>query len=159
MKVPCKTILLFLLAGLSLNHVIAQEQFNGKSKDIHAIQKQISLFSGYVMASDYEQIANAYTPDGKLFPPNKGILEGHDQIKAYWTLPEGVSIIYHKITPQGITVTGKEAYDYGYYEGTTRKANGEEVSWRGKYVIVWKKIGKEWKIYLDGWNRIVDDNK
>ena len=61
---------------------------------------------------------------------------------------------FHKITPKEIKVVGNEAYDYGYYEGTTLRANGSESNWKGKYVIIWKKVAGEWKIYLDIWNRI-----
>jgi ketosteroid isomerase-like protein len=39
-------------------------------------------------------------------------------------------------------------------KGKTQQADGSEVSWRGKYVIVWHKRQGEWKIYLDIWNRV-----
>lgn len=64
--------------------------------------------------------------------------------------------IAHKISPQEIKIIGNEAYDYGYYEGTTRFSDGKEKSGKGKYVIVWKKVENEWKIYLDIWNRIAE---
>ena len=69
-------------------------------------------------------------------------------------MPEGVKTSNHKITPIEITVVGDTAYDYGYYEGTTLKATAEKSSWKGKYVIVWKRVGTEWKMYLDIWNSI-----
>lgn len=96
----------------------------------------------------------AYTDDAKIFPNNMDIIEGRDAIITYWTLPEGVETIYHKITPEEIKILGNEAYDYGYYEGKTKRADGSELKWKGKYVIIWKKINEEWKIYLDIWNRI-----
>ena len=101
---------------------------------------------------------SCYTVDGKIFPNNLEIIEGREKIKKYWTQPEGVKTIAHKVTPSELKIIGKEAYDYGYYEGTTRLANGDEVSWKGKYVIVWKKVGKDWKIYLDIWNSIKPRN-
>jgi len=80
------------------------------------------------------------------------IIAGEKNIKKYWTLPEGVKILKHKITPLEIKVIKKYAYDYGYYEGETLTAEGKTVAWKGKYVIVWKKVGKNWKMYLDIWN-------
>jgi ketosteroid isomerase-like protein len=63
-------------------------------------------------------------------------------------------VLHHKSIPEEIEVMGSTAYDVGYYEGRTKKVNGEEESWRGKYVIVWKKEGGDWKMYLDIWNPV-----
>ena len=130
------------------------QHFVGKQKEINKILTNIEQFSGYIMESDYEKIAGAYTDNGKIFPGNTMILEGKALIEDYWRLPEGTSITYHKVTPSEIKIMGKEAYDYGYYEGRTKRSNGEEVAWKGKYVIVWRKVNKDWKIYLDIWNRV-----
>jgi len=53
-----------------------------------------------------------------------------------------------------ITIIKKTAYDYGYYEGETIMKDGSSSKWKGKYMIIWKKVGKDWKIYLDIWNSI-----
>ncbi|MDO1502360.1 nuclear transport factor 2 family protein [Winogradskyella maritima] len=147
-----KTIQLLLLALLCFNQIEAQT-LKGNKKDIKTILKNTENFSKYVMASDYEKIASSYTEDAKIFPNNTKILEGEDIIK-YWTLPEGLSTSYHKITQTEITVIEDTAYDYGYYEGKTKNAKGEESAWKGKYVIVWKKINGHWKMYLDIWNAV-----
>ena len=147
-------ILLTIVVMLSLGELGLSQQYIGKQKEIDQILSSIEKFSGYVMASNYDKIADSYTEDGKIFPNNREIIEGRALIKEYWKLPEGVKISYHKITPSEIKIKGKEANDYGYYEGRTQRSNGEEVSWKGKYVIVWKKVEKEWKMYLDIWNRV-----
>lgn len=120
------------------------------------ILSNIKDFSISVMSSDYPSVGMAYTVDAKIFPNNMDIIQGREAIIEYWTLPEGLQTKYHNITPEEIKVLGNEAYDYGYYEGTTRRSDGSEVSWKGKYVIVWRKIDQEWKIYLDIWNGIKD---
>lgn len=150
MKYTTKIILALAL----FNQVQAQTQvLNGNKKDIGIILKNTADFSKYVMSSNYEMIAASYTDDAKIFPNNMKILEGKDIIK-YWTLPEGISTSYHKITQSEITITKDTAYDYGYYEGKTKNSKGEEKTWGGKYVIVWKKINGDWKMYLDIWNNI-----
>ena len=105
------------------------------------------------MASDYKKIADSYTEDAKIFPNNSIILEG-DAIIAYWTLPEGINTIYHKITQTEISIIKDTAYDYGYYQGKTKHKDGSISTWKGKYVIVWKKVDSHWKMYLDIWNKI-----
>jgi len=120
-----------------------------------SILKNAEKFSGYVMASDYNNIDASYTRDAKIFPNNMKIVEGED-IKKYWVLPEGYKTSHHKIFPEEITVIDDTAYDYGYYEGKTINPEGEESSWKGKYVIVWKKEDGNWKMYLDIWNNVRD---
>ncbi|QLG46983.1 YybH family protein [Costertonia aggregata] len=147
-----KAIQLLILAFLCFNQIEAQV-LNGNKQDIQTILKNTENFSKYVMASDYRKIASSYTQDAKIFPNNTKILEGEDIIK-YWTLPEGLSTSYHKITQSEITIIKDTAYDYGYYEGKTKHKDGHISSWKGKYVIVWKKINGDWKMYLDIWNNI-----
>ncbi len=144
-----RRIVIIVVALLSFKQV-ASQTFNGNEKDIEIILKNTKDFSKYVMASNYKLIEASYTKDAKIFPNNSEILTGDDILK-YWTLPEGVSISYHKIFQEEVTVTGDTAYDYGYYEGITKSEQGEQ-SWRGKYVIVWKKVDNDWKMYLDIWN-------
>lgn len=132
----------------------AGQTYSGNQKDIDQILENIKDFSSYVNSSNYAMIGSSYTKDAKIFPQKGDIIVGVKDILKYWHLPEGVKTNNHKITPVEITVVGDTAYDHGYYEGTTLKANGEESSWKGKYVIVWKRVGTEWKIYLDIWNSI-----
>lgn len=149
-----KMLIVCLLLGFA--QIGFTQTYSGNPKQINKILENIRQFSSFVVASDYDNIAASYTTDGKIFPNNLEIITGRDAIRKYWVLPEGVRTITHKLTPTEIKIIGKEAYDYGYYEGTTRQANGNEVSWRGKYVIVWKRVGKDWKMYLDIWNNIAD---
>lgn len=147
-------LLIILLAIMSFSNSEGQT-FNGNKEDIQKILKNTKAFSEYVMASDYEKIAASYTEDAKIFPNGTQILEGNDIIK-YWTLPEDISTTFHKITQTEITIIEDTAYDYGYYEGKTKHKDGRISSWKGKYVIVWKKVDNDWKMLLDIWNSVKD---
>ncbi|MFK7923940.1 MAG: DUF4440 domain-containing protein [Bacteroidia bacterium] len=130
------------------------QTYTGDEQDIESILDNITSFSKSVMAGDEAAIAAAYTEDAKIFPNNRDIIAGQKKIQAYWKPQEGYSVTHHKITPSEIKILGDEAYDYGYYEGTSQGPDGKSANWKGKYVIVWKKIDGEWKIYLDIWNNI-----
>ncbi|GJM34195.1 MAG: hypothetical protein DHS20C18_31960 [Saprospiraceae bacterium] len=121
------------------------------------IRHNIAAFSKALMEQNYDAVVAAYTNDGKIFPGGRDILRGEAAIREYWTPKAGSTYrtSYHHITPEEIVIKGDTAYDYGYYEGKSINNEGKESSWKGKYVIVWKRVGKkEWKIYLDIWNRI-----
>ncbi|MFP4847267.1 YybH family protein [Winogradskyella sp. PE311] len=120
--------------------------------DFDIINKNIKAFSQAYINSDANALANMYTEDGKIFPNNRMIMSGKPNIKSYWIIPDGVKILHHKVTPSEIHIENNIAYDYGYYEGKTLTKDKKELSWQGKYIIVWKKINGDWKIYLDIWN-------
>ena len=141
---------------LSLGTNLLAQEYVGDEGDIQAILENVKAFSENVMNSDYDLIAEAYTEDAKIFPNNRDIIEGRQAIKEYWILPSGVRTSHHQITPEEIKIMGDEAYDYGYYQGRTKRQDGSEASWKGKYVIVWRKIEEDWKMYLDIWNSIRD---
>ena len=145
---------LTLISFLFFSCTICSQNFQGNQEDIDMILANIKNFSNSVMNSDYESIGAAYTDDAKIFPDNREIIQGREAIVRYWILPEGVQTKHHKITPEEITVIENMAYDYGYYEGITLKSDGTESSWKGKYVIIWKKIKQDWMMYLDIWNSI-----
>lgn len=147
-----KCLIVFIFLFISVN-LMGQFYF-GKEKDIQKILDNTASFSQHYMNSEPAKIAACYTIDGKIFPGKSKIIEGLEDIEKRWTIPEDVKILKHKVTPSEIRIVKKYAYDYGYYEGETLKANGETVPWQGKYVIVWKKVDKDWKIYLDIWNTV-----
>ena len=146
---------LFTISALFiLQYGAISQTYKGDKKQIDEILSNIKNFSSYVVTANYKKLSEAYTSDAKIFPSNMKIQAGTEPIINYWKLPDGLAIIHHKIMPEEITIVENTAYDYGYYEGTTKKANGEASNWKGKYVIVWKKIDNNWKIYLDIWNGI-----
>ena len=119
----CNITILFLSSLLTLtfccNSLKAQTivKKEGNKSDVNKILNNIKNFSEHIMASNYQEIGNAYTLEAKIFPYSKEIIAGRENIIKYWVLPKGVRTNYHKITPKEIKVTGKEAYNYGYYEG------------------------------------------
>ncbi|WP_299135081.1 DUF4440 domain-containing protein [uncultured Tenacibaculum sp.] len=147
--------LLIYISLLFLSIKVANSQtYIGKEKQIKQILENTKNFSKYVNTSNYKMIGECYTTDAKIFPQRGNILEGKKAIVKYWTLPEGIKTIQHKITQHEIRIVKNTAYDYGIYEGTTVKKDGKKTSWKGKYVIVWKKVAGNWKIYLDIWNSL-----
>ena len=129
-------------------------QYNSNDGDKNKILESIESFSQAYMNADYDALAESYTTDAKIFPGNSPIIEGRESIKERWIIKDGSKVLHHKITPNEIKIIGQHAYDYGTYAGKSLLANGAETEWKGKYVIVWKKVNNKWKIYLDIWNRV-----
>ena len=118
-----------------------------------AIQAASNAFSKAYLSKDVEAMMAMYTADAKIFPNNRDILSG-EELKLYWTPREnGSSVTHHKIISEYIKFFGNYAHDYGYFEGKTKTSDGSTNSWKGKYVVVWRKEDGQWKMFLDIWNR------
>lgn len=149
-----KKLATYTVQDLKINVPIPDQIF-GKAELI--IRQNIKDFSAALMRQDYDFVTNAYTTDAKIFPGNAKILEGHEKIRDYWIPEEGSKnkVLYHKISLEELKILGTEAYDYGYYEGKSTDVIGNERSWKGKYVIVWKEVAPDvWKMHLDIWNKV-----
>ncbi len=122
-----------------------------KEKILEASKK----FSEAYIRKDYDTMASAYTSDAKLFPLNTDIIIGTAAIKKRWM--QGTSqILEHQMKPEEVNFMGNYAYDYGYYQGISKAEDGTKTPFKGKYVVVWKKVEDDWKMYLDIWNRLAN---
>ena len=125
-----------------------------KLSDEEQIRAVAKSFSVAYLKQDYEAITKIYTNNAKIFPNNTPIIKGYEAIKKRWSGSSGYTPIEHEIIPEEIVVLGDTAHDYGIYKGKNKNDDGTEVTYKGKYVVIWKKVGNEWKMYLDIWNRI-----
>ena len=118
------------------------------------ILEQARKFSQAYIDMDTKTIAMMYTEDAKLFPGGSDIIAGRTAIEKRWQFAEGSKNLHHKLSPVEVKIMEHYAYDYGYYEGSTVDAGGKQTDFKGKYVVIWKKVDGVWKMYLDIWNRI-----
>lgn len=134
--------------------VYPTQTFKGDAKELEKIKTNISRFSSAYMQGQTEELVKLYTSDAGLLPGNGDIVKGEAAIRKFWKIPQGQKILLHVVTPLEIEVVENTAYDHGYFEGETLFADGKKSKWYGKYVIAWKKVNGEWKIYLDSWSRL-----
>ena len=93
-------------------------------------------------------IAKMYAKGAKLLPPNAPILKGRG-IAAFWQDALEMGIKGVKLKSQEVEVMGGTAIEVGTY--VLSGADGDAVD-EGKYMVVWKKDGKAWKLYRDIFN-------
>ena len=148
-----KVVLLICTLALCLS--TAAQTYTGDQQDVDEILRQVDAWSEYYVNGEVRKLAGLYTEDGKIMPNNADIITGRDAIAERFQLKDAVVAIHHKVTPEEIVIENETAYDHGYYEGATKDETGLESPFRGKYVIVWKKVDGTWLIYLDIWNRIL----
>ena len=99
---------------------------------------------------DFAGVASLYTEDATAFPPGSAIVKGRAAIAAMWkSIAEQVSD--PKVTALEVTPLGPSAArEIGTLSLKTKGPTPHEVT--GKYVVIWEKVGSDWKLATDIWN-------
>jgi uncharacterized protein (TIGR02246 family) len=115
--------------------------------DIDAVNaKWVEFFN----KGDFAGIASLYTEDAIAFPPGSGMVKGRVAIGEMWkSMAEKVGD--PKLTTLDVKSLGPSAArEIGTFSLKTKGATSQEVT--GKYVVVWEKVGNDWKLATDIWN-------
>jgi uncharacterized protein (TIGR02246 family) len=121
--------------------------------DEQAIRGQVDRWLKLLKAKDAAGIAQLYTDDGAVMPPNGSIGKGHEAIQKWWASLMQTPGIDLTFAPEQIIVaqSGDMALDRGTYKLTVAP-NGKPQRDTGKYVVVWRKVGGTWKAAADIFN-------
>jgi len=99
---------------------------------------------------DFAGVASLYTSDATAFPPGSPMVQGGAAIGAMWkSMAEKVSD--PKLTTLDVKSFGPSAArEIGTFSLKTTAPSPQELT--GKYVVVWEKVGNDWKLAADIWN-------
>jgi uncharacterized protein (TIGR02246 family) len=99
---------------------------------------------------DFDGVASLYTADATAFPPGSAMVKGRAAISAMWkgmadqmTDPKVTTIDVKRLGPAA-------AREIGTFSLKAKSSPPKEVT--GKYVVVWEKVGRDWKLANDIWN-------
>jgi len=125
----------------------------GGSADEAAIRGQVDRWLQLVKAKDAAGIAALYAEDGAVMPPNAPIGKGRAAIEQTWaSMIQAPGFELTFVSDQIIvSSSGDLALDRGTYN-LSMAPDGTKQSDTGKYVVVWRKIGGEWKAAADIFN-------
>ncbi|MBI1198897.1 MAG: DUF4440 domain-containing protein [Phenylobacterium sp.] len=117
--------------------------------DQQAIIDRDAHWNDVLAAHDVDGVVAIYADDASLMPPNSPRAEGPG-IRAVWTALLGAPGMKLVLKAEQVTVakSGEIAIDRGTYVLDMAGAPQDH----GKYVVVWKKVGGEWKAFHDIFN-------
>ncbi|KYG82431.1 YybH family protein [Roseivirga echinicomitans] len=125
-------------------------------QETKAILEASKAFSQAYMDKDLEKQMTYYTDDIVNIPGNRPMLIGKEAVANYWRQSGNAKVIAHKSTPSELEIIGNMAKDYGYYEGRSVR-DGDTTSFRGHYLITWKKGDDgQWRMSADMWAGLND---
>ncbi len=116
--------------------------------EISAVQRRfLHLFA----TNDVAGIAACYTEDAQMLVSNMDVISGRAAIHSVFkfTTVQGHTL---EFKTQELEVNGMTAVEVGRY---TRKRSDGSTFDHGKYMVVWKRVGDEWKIHRDMFNTSV----
>jgi len=134
------TIAIAFLAAIAAPAVAQQAEIDA------ANGKWVAFFN----KGDFDGVASLYTADAIAFPPGSAVVKGRAAIGAMWkgmaeqmTDPKVTTIEVKRLGPAA-------AREIGTFSLKTKGSPPKEVT--GKYVVVWQKVGRDWKLATDIWN-------
>ena len=113
-----------------------------------ADQKFVSAFG----RGDAAGIAQLYTEDGQILPPQSEPITGRHGIQAFWQGAMDMGVKAAKLESVEVEGHGDSAVEIGKYE---LYAAGQQRVDHGKYVVIWKREQGEWMLWRAIWNTSV----
>ena len=100
---------------------------------------------------DAAGIAAMYSANAQMFPANSDIVSGQ-AIQQFWQGAVDAGIKNLTLTTLEAEAHGNVAYEVGTYMLPGEAGKMIDV---GKYVVVWKRVGGQWKLHRDIWTTSV----
>jgi ketosteroid isomerase-like protein len=120
------------------------------AQDQATFQKMADQFSVAFNKGEIGPVVEQYNENSIVFPPGSEMVKGKSNIEKFWKgAMEGIGDV--KITVVEVKPLGPNAArEIGTITARTKGQSPQNVA--GKYVVVWEKVGNEWKNTSDIWN-------
>jgi uncharacterized protein (TIGR02246 family) len=114
------------------------------------IEKLNDVWTAAFNKGDAAAVAALYSEDAYVLPPGSAMVKGRPAIEAFWR-QAAQQMTDAKLTTVDVLPLGRSAArEIGNVTLKTKSQPPQEIV--GKYVVVWRKMGREWKLATDIWN-------
>jgi uncharacterized protein (TIGR02246 family) len=122
----------------------------GFAQDKATVEKLNARFVAAFQKGDMEALGQMYAEDAYLLPSGSEMVTGRSAIQAFW-MKAAESVGDIKLVTVDVKSLGADAArEIGTFTLKTKVNPPQEVA--GKYVVLWQKIGNDWKLATDIWN-------
>ena len=97
-------------------------------------------------------LADCYTADAKVLPPNTDEVSGRSAIAQFWQAVMDSGVKEAKLETGEVDANSETAVEVSKF--SLHGANGDTLD-SGKYIVVWKKDNGNWKLHRDIFNSSV----
>ena len=120
------------------------------AQDKATIQSLNDKFAKACNAGEAAGVAALYSEEAVSRPPGAERMKGRTAIQAFWK-GAAEQLGNGKLTTVDVKPLGSDrALEIGTFAFRTKASQPQEIT--GKYVVIWEKIGSDWKLATDIWN-------
>jgi ketosteroid isomerase-like protein len=119
------------------------------SRVMTQIQAANKKLTTAIAAGDWEGAANMYSKSPLLMAPNMPNAKTKAKIKAFWAGAAEMGVKKATLKSTEVEADNDTAIEVGAYRLSGAKNKTLDT---GKYIVIWKKEGKEWKLHRDIFN-------
>ena len=140
-------VLVMIIVAVS----VSLGQAKGNKAASSSVRNQIEAASkGFAEALGKGQtakIADMYAEGARVMPPNGSMVQERTKIQQFWQgfIDSGAKL---SLSTSDVEAQGNVAIEIGTYEMIS--SDGKRDS--GKFVVVWRRHKKDWKLAVDIWN-------
>jgi ketosteroid isomerase-like protein len=140
-------VLVILIAAVS----VSLGQAKGNTAASNSIRNDIEAASkGFAEALSRGQaakIADMYAEGARVRPPNGSLVQDRTKIQQFWQgfIDSGAKL---SLSTSDVEAQGNAAIEIGTYEMISYDGKRDT----GKFVVVWRRHKKDWKLAIDIWN-------
>lgn len=116
------------------------------------IQKNNDRWSNAFNKGDAAAIAPLYTTNATLLPPGSPAVHGRAAIEQFWQGAIGSGLKNIQLTADSVQSYGSAAREIGHFTAQAPDQNKALTPVAGKYVVIWKRVGRGWQLDTDIWN-------
>ncbi len=133
--------------------VICAASITGAQQSVRTIiEANTRQFVEAFNKGDAAAVANMYVVDARLLPPNAEMVSGRANIQTFWQGAISAGLKMVSLETQHVDTQGNIAVEVGRYTSTIPGAGGVTRTDKGKYVVVWRREGRSWKLAVDIFN-------
>ena len=130
--------------------LIVGSSCSSSTRDVKAeIEKANEVYMAAISNQDVEAIVALHTPNALVLPSNHDAVRGSDAIRQTWEQGFKHGLDQLKFITSEATATGTTAIEHGTYQVFIET---NQMVDHGKYIVIWEKVGQDWKIAKDIWN-------
>jgi uncharacterized protein (TIGR02246 family) len=117
------------------------------------IQDTIAIANNNFMAAfkrgDVAGLADLYTENGQVLPPNGDFVTGRQALQMFWQALMDMGIKEVKLETVEVEKLDGTAIEVAEY---TLLDEGGQALDKGKYIVIWKQEDGQWKLHRDIFN-------
>ena len=144
-----RNLLLLVILAFAASASLAQTKGNNTSKgDVRgAIEAASKGFAETLGKGQAAAIADMYAEGARVMPPNGGLIQGTQKIREFWQgfIDSGAKL---SLSTSDVEAQGNVAIEIGTYELLAPDGSRDA----GKFVVIWRRQKKGWKLAVDIWN-------